>query len=74
MDETFILDFEDDDPVLEQLSRLSDYHDITPSIVVERAVASEMGGYGLSTFNDTMEIRSMDDYFVAAGVLRPRKP
>lgn len=66
------LRFRDEETTLERLSSLAAELDITPEEWIHRAIAKDLGDYGLKPVPVGLQPKSLPELFEAVGVLKPR--
>lgn len=64
--------FSDNDATFDRVSALASELGITPEDWVHRAIAKELGDYGLNPVPDGLQPKSLSQLFEATGILKPR--
>lgn len=67
-----LLQFSEDDTALERLASQAQELGITPEEWVHRAIAVQLGAYGLQAVPEGVSPKTLQELFVATGILKPR--
>lgn len=67
-----LLRFSDNETTYERVNSLASELGLTPEQWVLRAIAKELGDYGLKPIPDGLQPKSLSQLFEASGVLKPR--
>ena len=68
----YIIEFDDRDTMPERLEAMAKEHGITPEYLIHRAIGEHLGGYGLSDLPPDFKAKNLDEFFVAAGAMKPK--
>jgi hypothetical protein len=71
MPKVFTVSFSDNETTPEHIEARAAELGITPEMLIRRAIAEHLGGYGLQEVPPGVKVKNLTDFLIHSGVLKP---